>query len=117
MRARRMVALSLGILTLAFAGIVSAGSSVGASGSPGTPVLAQATTEGSAPGYAGERPAEMEQRIQRSRFHYLMLGYGVIWVCLGVYMFGLHRKVAAVGREIGELRSRLEEAEAPSSRR
>jgi CcmD family protein len=54
----------------------------------------------------------MERRVQRSRFRYLMLGYGVIWISLGVYMFGLHRRVAAVGREIGELRARLEESDA-----
>ena len=54
------------------------------------------------------RPAIDERRAARSRFRYLAAGYGLIWIALGFYLFRLHGRVAAVGREIEELKGRLE---------
>jgi CcmD family protein len=75
-------------------------------------LLAQADT-GSTPGYTGadERPVEVERRVQRSRFRYLMLGYGLVWLSLGAYLFALNRGIDRVGREIGDLRGRLQETD------
>jgi CcmD family protein len=56
----------------------------------------------------GERPYELERRKARSRFRYLMLGYGLIWVSLGYYLFDLNRRVTRVGREIDELKGRVD---------
>lgn len=61
--------------------------------------------------------ADLEGRKARSRFKYLMLGYGLIWGSLAVYLFQLNRGVAQVGLEIGELKVRLEEAEERSRTR
>jgi len=47
----------------------------------------------------------------RGRFHYLMLGYGLIWVSLGVFLFDLTRKIGRVGSEIHDLKARLDAAE------
>lgn len=57
----------------------------------------------------GGRPVDLERRKARSRFQYLMLGYGLIWVSLGAYLFRLNRGVNRVGREIDELQGRLED--------
>lgn len=56
-------------------------------------------------------PAAVERAKARSRFHYLMLGYGAIWLCLGVFLIDLTRKVGRVGSEIAELKARLEMTE------
>jgi CcmD family protein len=40
--------------------------------------------------------------------HYLLLGYGLIWLGLGLYLFGLSRRIGRVHAEIEELRSRLD---------
>ncbi|MDM7916544.1 MAG: hypothetical protein QUU85_14965, partial [Candidatus Eisenbacteria bacterium] len=66
--------------------------------SGGAPPAQQMAPESDAPGgnavqqSARPSPAE-EHRISRSRFHYLMLGYGLIWVCLAVYLFSLNGRV------------------------
>ena len=57
-----------------------------------------------------------ERQKKESRFRYLMLGYGIIWICLGVYLFGLNRRLLQVGREVEELRGRLEDARRATSR-
>ncbi len=54
------------------------------------------------------RPAEAERRIAQSRFRYLMLGYGTIWVALGVYLFSLNRRIGSARGEIESLQARLE---------
>ncbi|MCA9726908.1 MAG: CcmD family protein [Candidatus Eisenbacteria bacterium] len=43
-----------------------------------------------------------------SPMHYLLLGYGLIWLGLGVYLFQLNRRLDRVHRDIAELRERLE---------
>lgn len=58
---------------------------------------------------AQERPVETERRIAQSRYRYLMLGYGTIWVALGVYLFSLNRRIGGARREIESLRLRLED--------
>ena len=63
------------------------------------------------PAAASDRPADLEREKARNRFRYLMLGYGLIWVSLGAYLIGMNRRVAAVGREIEELKVRLQDAE------
>lgn len=42
-----------------------------------------------------------------SRFQYLTLGYGLIWLSIGVYLFLMNRRIARVKTEIDELRRRL----------
>lgn len=70
-----------------------------------------------APGpQAGERPLELERQKMRSRFRYLMLGYGLIWVSLGVYLIQMNQRVSRVGQEIGELRARLDDLKAAGRR-
>jgi hypothetical protein len=69
-----------------------------------------------APGGEAERSAEAERRKAKSRFQYLLLGYGLIWVSLGYYLFSLNRKVALVGRDIDELKGRLDMVQAPRGR-
>jgi hypothetical protein len=65
-----------------------------------------------APSGAGARSAsEMEREVTRRRFQYLMLGYGLIWVSLGYFLFDLNRKVQLVGRDIDELKGRLDHAQ------
>lgn len=61
-----------------------------------------------AQGAAQERPVETEKKIARSRYRYLMLGYGTIWVALGVYLFSLNRRIGAARQEIESLRVRLD---------
>jgi hypothetical protein len=83
---------------------------------PSTPAAAELLAQadpGTTPGYTGtgERPVEMERRVQKSRFQYLMLGYGLVWVSLGAYLFGLNRKIGRVGGEIADLRDRLREGD------
>ena len=88
---------------------------------PGVPTVALgvpsvlAQTSSPAAGYdaaaASADPAAVEMAKARSRFHYLMLGYGMIWICLGVFLIDLTRKVDRVGSEIGELQHRLEATE------
>jgi hypothetical protein len=56
-------------------------------------------------------PTAIESAKTRSRFHYLMLGYGLIWLCLGVFLIDISRKVGRVGSEITELKLRLEATE------
>lgn len=58
----------------------------------------------------GRTGSALDARKSASRFRYLMLGYGLIWVSLGVYLLSLHRGVGRVGREIEELKARLEES-------
>ncbi len=69
------------------------------------------------PSYGTDSAIEAERRKARSRFRYLMLGYGLIWVSLGVYLFQLNRNIARVGQEVDELKGRLDEAEGRSRRR
>lgn len=57
------------------------------------------------------RDAEAEaeaKKVRTRRFQYLMLGYGLIWVSLGYYLFDLNRRVSRVGNDIGELKGRLD---------
>ncbi len=77
------------------------------------PAKAQYDQSGTAnpSGGEAERDAGAEKRKTRSRFQYLMLGYGLIWVSLGYYLFDLNRRVAHVGRDIDELKGRLDLAE------
>ena len=42
-----------------------------------------------------------------SRFFYLTLGYGLIWVSIGVYLVLMHRRIDRVRGELAELRARL----------
>jgi hypothetical protein len=63
---------------------------------------------------AADRARDSEK--SRSRFRYLMLGYGVIWVSLGVFLISLTRKIGRVGAEIDNLRERLDVAEKQSRR-
>ncbi len=51
-----------------------------------------------------------EQRKKLSRFRYMLLGYGLIWICLGFYLFGMNRRIHQVGREVNDLKGRLEDA-------
>ncbi|MBK8230105.1 MAG: CcmD family protein [Candidatus Eisenbacteria bacterium] len=42
-----------------------------------------------------------------SRFFYLTLGYGLIWVSIGVYLVLMQRRIDRVRGELAELRARL----------
>jgi hypothetical protein len=64
----------------------------------------------------GERPIELERQKMRSRFRYLMLGYGLIWVSLGAYLIQMNRNVARVGHEIDELKGRLDDLQGAGRR-
>jgi hypothetical protein len=69
-----------------------------------------------APTGGGKSAAEAEREVTRRRFQYLMLGYGLIWVSLGYFLFDLNRKVQVVGRDIDELKGRLDAAQERRSR-
>lgn len=56
-----------------------------------------------------EERRERDHRIARSRFRYLMLGYGLVWLSLGAYLVSLHRRIGGVRREIAGLEARLED--------
>ena len=43
----------------------------------------------------------------------LMLGYGLIWISLGAYLLQMNRRVAQVGREIDELKGRVDDLKEP----
>lgn len=58
---------------------------------------------------AANRAIDLDER-QRSRFRYLMLGYGLIWLILGAFLVSLNRRIGQVGQEIGELSGRLEDS-------
>lgn len=58
---------------------------------------------------ATDRAIDLDKR-QRSRFRYLMLGYGLIWLTLGAFLLSLTRRVKQVGQEISELSGRLEDS-------
>ncbi len=87
------------------------------SGSPVAIAYSTALAQGEAPasgpdsGMMQADPNVIESAKARSRFHYLMLGYGVIWVCLGVFLISLSRRIGRVGSEISELKLRLEATE------
>lgn len=42
-----------------------------------------------------------------SRFFYLTLGYGLIWVSIAVYLVLMQRRIDRVRGELAELRARL----------
>ncbi len=42
-----------------------------------------------------------------TRFYYLTLGYGLIWLSIGVYVFLMQRRIDRVSAEIAELRARV----------
>ena len=69
-----------------------------------------------APIGGGKSAAEAEREVTRRRFQYLMLGYGLIWVSLGFFLFDLNRKVQVVGHDIDELKGRLDAAQGRHSR-
>ena len=50
-----------------------------------------------------------QHRGTNGGLRYLMLGYGLVWLSLGFYLFSLSRRVGKVGREVEELRKRLED--------
>lgn len=50
-----------------------------------------------------------------TRFHYLLLGYALIWIALGVYLHQLHRRLSQVQRDLVEL-ERLSREESSRSR-
>jgi CcmD family protein len=56
-----------------------------------------------------DRPLDLEKEKTRSRFRYLMLGYGLIWLSIGAYLIQMNRRVARVGQEIDELKGRLDD--------
>jgi CcmD family protein len=73
---------------------------------------ARAQDDDSGPGtVTGEigDPGAVERKRAASRFRYLVLGYGLIWLTLGAYLLNLNRRIAQVGREIDDLTGRLEE--------
>jgi CcmD family protein len=51
-----------------------------------------------------------EREKAASRFRYLMLGYGLIWLTLGAFLLNLNRRIAQVGKEVEDLTGRLEDA-------
>lgn len=104
------------------------------------PILVPPDAQGVAPGHADVRPIAAlaqadslrgsqtpyavagnavlheERRLAKSRFRHMMLGYGIVWVALGAYLFSLNRRVARVGREVSELEGRLDQAEGSKPR-
>jgi len=58
-------------------------------------------------GSAERQDLNAERRKARSRFTYLALGYGLVWLALGVYLLQLHRRTARVAYEIDALSRRL----------
>jgi CcmD family protein len=42
-------------------------------------------------------------------FHYLVLGYTLIWAALGVYLYTMGRRLRRMSRELEELRRRLQD--------
>ncbi len=85
--------------------------------SPAPPVVSPATAQYAPSGAPGAgSTVEQERERARSRFRYLMLGYGVIWVSLGFVLFDLNRKVAQVGKDIDELKGRLDMVQGPRGR-
>jgi CcmD family protein len=101
-------AIGVGLLVVLIGAL--AASRAGAEGSPGALAPgATALAQLDQPAPAGDRPLDLERQKTRSRFHYLMLGYGLIWLSLGVYLIQMNRRVASVGREIDELKGRLDD--------
>jgi hypothetical protein len=54
---------------------------------------------------------DAERRKARSRFGYLALGYGLVWIALGFSILHLHRRVSRVRSDIDALSHRLAEPE------
>jgi CcmD family protein len=42
--------------------------------------------------------------------HYLLLGYGLIWLGLGLYLVQMNRRIRRVHGDIAERRERMERA-------
>lgn len=113
MRVRFLAVLFLVWLIAAAAPVRSrGGAQPAAAGSTARTELAQAES----PVQPGERPIEIEKMKMRSRFRYLMLGYGLIWISLGVYLVQMNRRVTRVGQEIDELKGRLEDLQGAGRR-
>lgn len=109
---RRFLGVLFLVLLIGFAAPVRSSAGSGPGASPARAEIAQ--MEPSA--QPGERPIELERQKMRSRFRYLMLGYGLIWVSLGVYLIQMNRHVARVGREIDELKGRLDDMQGAGRR-
>jgi HAMP domain-containing protein len=48
-----------------------------------------------------------------TRFQYLVLGYGLIFAVLGIYLFLLNQRIARLTGVLEELRRRLERGDRP----
>lgn len=107
---RRFLTL-LALLTLLLAGPAGQPGTIGAAPARAQSDQPDGTRPSQADGSASSptRDAEAEaNKVRQRRFQYLMLGYGLIWVSLGFYLFDLNRKVSRVGSDIEELKGRLD---------
>lgn len=51
-----------------------------------------------------------------TKFHYLLLGYGLIWAVLGVYMITLGRRMQRLMESLDEMRRRPPSGRPPVER-